>query len=98
MLAEFLLESIKKKDKRQEIAALCMYSHLSKTPEVTAEQLIIIRKANCPMELIKVFAGNEWLIVGSETGVYCTTILTNLLRKNPEYLKNILEQSIVDFL
>jgi len=36
MLAEFLIESIQKRDKNKEIEALRMYEHLSKAPEVSA--------------------------------------------------------------
>lgn len=74
-----------------------MFVHLSRGDDITAEQLIVTRDVDDPLELIKVFTQDN-LAKGQTTGPYCLEILTNLLRKNPNYLKDVMECRIADII
>jgi hypothetical protein len=95
MLAEFIIEAHAEREKEHLVAAIKLVWHLSKTDEVTAEQLITVRPADDPLELLKVLTESS-LLIGRMTGPYCFGILQELLRKDRNYLSQLMEMRILD--
>lgn len=74
-----------------------MLWHLSKTIVVTAEQLIIVRPADDPLELLKVVMDPQLLKSGRMgVGHYCLHILQVVLQKDQTFLKKLMELRVLD--
>lgn len=95
MLAQFIIEAQEKREKDHLVAGIKLLWHLARTHEVTGEQLVIVRPANDPLELLKVLTESS-LLVGRATGRFCFEILQLLLRKDRNYLSKLMEMRILD--
>lgn len=95
MLGQFLIEAHQKKESKRVIHALKLFLNLSRSYEITGEQLIIVRPADDPLELLKVFTDIN-LLKGEKTGPACLEILATLLRKERSFLPAVMEFRVLE--
>ena len=97
MLGQFLVEAHQRKEANHIVHALKLFACLARTFEVTAEQLIIVRPADDPLELLKVFT-DIGLLKGQKTGPACLEVLASLLRKDRNFLGAVMEFRVLELL
>lgn len=97
MLGQFLVEAHQKKESKRIVHALKLFLNLSRSYEITGEQLIIVRPADNPLELLKVFTDIN-LLKGYKTGPACLEILATLLRKERGFLPAVMEFRVLELL
>ena len=95
MLAQFIIEADRDQKHEYLMEGIELLYHLSEMHDVTAEQMLIIRPVDDPLSVLKIIM-NSKLLISSDTGSNCLSIMKNLLRKDCSMLKKLMEFNVID--